>query len=315
MHILIRKSILACLFLFSVLCNAYASENFSSQDDSLGIVVTQNSTFLMPGQELEIKVFATCNSKNKINKINIGGMGIPLNKEGIATLKMTGGSIGLHEIPVAVSFKNSSGRILEKSHTVRYTVGQANASVALDKMNILYIGFENPVTVAATGGTDDKVTVSISGGGMITKVGKGKYLVRVTTLSDNCIISVAVDGKMAGTSQFRVRNIPQPTGHIGGVVSGDSVLLNSFINQAGISAGYSGFGIDVNYSVVSHTLIINNDNNIKTFNVQGPAFTTEVRQFLIKNLKPGSIVTVGNLLAIAPVGGSMKLLPLVYFIK
>ena len=40
---------------------------------------------------------------------------------------------------------------------IDYTVGQANASIALDKMNVLYIGVENPISVAASGGGDDKI--------------------------------------------------------------------------------------------------------------------------------------------------------------
>ena len=43
----------------------------------------------------------------------------------------------------------------------------ANASIALDKMNVLYIGVDNPITIAASGGGDDKVQASITGGGGI----------------------------------------------------------------------------------------------------------------------------------------------------
>ena len=98
-------------------------------------------------------------------------------------------------------------------------VGSANASIALDKMNVLYIGVNNPVTIAASGGGDDKVNVSITGGGgSISKVGAGKYIVKVSQQSDDCRINVSVDGKVVGASQFRVRQIPGAQATVGGFI-------------------------------------------------------------------------------------------------
>ena len=61
-------------------------------------------------------------------------------------------------------------QIIEK--IVEYTVGMANASIALDEMNVLYIGYDNNVTIAASGGGDDKVQASITGGGGIFDKGR-----------------------------------------------------------------------------------------------------------------------------------------------
>ena len=51
---------------------------------------------------------------------------------------------------------------------------------SLDKMNVLYIGVDNPVTIAASGGGDDKVKASITGGGgVLTESRGGKYIATV----------------------------------------------------------------------------------------------------------------------------------------
>ena len=62
-----------------------------------------------------------------------------------------------HSVPVTISYIDQDGKAQTITKTVEYTVGQANASIALDKMNVLYIGVDNPVTIAASGGGDDKV--------------------------------------------------------------------------------------------------------------------------------------------------------------
>ena len=81
-------------------------------------------------------------------------------------------------MPVRISFFNqTTGKNEVQEVTVEYTVGSANASIALDKMNVLYIGVDNPVTIAASGGGDDKVNAVISSGSL-TRVGNGKMCIR-----------------------------------------------------------------------------------------------------------------------------------------
>ncbi len=73
-------------------------------------------------------------------------------------IKHAAGGVGSHTVPVKISFFNqTTGKQEVREVNVEYTVGSANASIALDKMNVLYIGVDNPVTIAASGGGDDKV--------------------------------------------------------------------------------------------------------------------------------------------------------------
>ena len=87
-------------------------------------------------------------------------------------------------------------------------------------MNVLYIGVDNPLSVAASNGSDDEVSVSLSGGeGSLSKVSTGLYNVRVTSITDDLSINVYVNKVKAGTSSFRVRNLPIPAGSIAGLSS------------------------------------------------------------------------------------------------
>ena len=285
--------------------------------DAFEAIVGQNAKYLMPGQELEITAGLGAFSKSKLPEISIGGSRVTLNEKGMAVFKTSAGTIGHHTVPVNVSFLDQDGKPQSKTFNVEYTVGQANASIALDKMNVLYVGVDNPISVAASGGGDDKVQVSISGGGgSLSKIGAGKYNVRVSSPTDECIISVSVDGKVAGSSRFRVRNIPAPTGTIGGLASGANVNAGAFRAQAGVGAYIKDFPFDIQYDVVSYSISVDNDEgDIVSENVQGVYFSPRAKQIINGNVKPGRTVTIDELRARGPDGRVFKIPSLVYYIQ
>jgi gliding motility-associated protein GldM len=284
--------------------------------DAFEAIVGQNSKYLMPGQELEITAGLGAFSKSKLPTISIGGSNVGLNEKGMAIYKMAAGGIGSHKIPVTVSFVDQDNKPQTKTFDVEYTVGQSNASIALDKMNVLYIGVDNPVTIAASGGGDDKVQVSITGGsGSLTKVGTGKYIARVGSVTDDCRITVSVDGKVAGASQFRVRTVPTPQAYVGGQQSGASVSASVLANQAGIAAGIKDFPFELKYSISEYQVVgLNDDGDVIKANGNGAEFTPQARK-LISMAKPGDQISIGNLYCIGPDGRRMKLPALIYNIN
>ncbi len=285
--------------------------------DSYGAVIGQSSNYLMPGQQIDITAGVGAFSKKAQPTIVIGGSNIQIGEDGAAHTTIPGGGIGQHSIPVSITFMNQeTGKPQTINKDVQYTVGQANASIALEKMNVLYIGVDNPVSIAASGGGDDKVHVSIAGGGgSYTKVGAGKYHFRVNTVTDDCKISVTVDGKLAGVSQFRVRTIPRPVATVGGFESGDNVTAGAFRAQSGVAAWIKDFPFQLKYSVTSFTLSADNDEgDIDEALCTGNIWSPKAQQ-IIKNLKAGRMVTIDNIRAVGEDGRNQKLPSLVYYIK
>jgi gliding motility-associated protein GldM len=285
--------------------------------DAFEAIVGQNSKYLMPGQELEINAGLGAFSKSKVPTITIGGANVPVNEKGMALYKTAAGSIGQHTIPVTVAFVDQDGKPQTRTFNVEYTVGQSNASIALDKMNVLYIGVDNPVSIAASGGGDDKVQASISGGGgSISRMGSGKWNVKVTSPTEEAIITVTVDGKVAGSSRFRVRNIPAPTGTIGAFPSGETINAGAFKAQAGVGAYIKDFPFDIKYDVVSYSVTIDNDEgDVETADCQGSYWSANAKRIIDRNAKPQRMVTIDNLRARGPDGRTFKLGSLVYYLK
>jgi gliding motility-associated protein GldM len=279
-------------------------------------IVGQNSNYLMPGQELTINAGVGAFSTDARPQISIGGVGVPVSENGVALWKTTASAIGTRTVPINIRYIDQDGNPQTINETISYTVGQANASIALDRMNVLYVGVDNPVSIAASGGGDDKVQASIvGGGGSLTKVGAGKYIARVNNVTDDCKITVSVDGKIAGASMFRVRTIPDPVGTVGGFASGDNVNAGAFKSQAGVGAYIKDFLFDLKYTVTGFTLVGDTeDGDLVEAASTGNTWSSQARA-LISRLKPGATVTIDNIRAMGPDGRSRKLPSLVYYIK
>jgi gliding motility-associated protein GldM len=184
-------------------------------------------------------------------------------------------------------------------------------------MNVLYIGVDNPVTIAASGGGDDKVQANISGGGgSLTKVGSGKYIARVSSQADNCTITVNVEGRLAGQQTFRVRNIPQAQCYVGGKPSGANVSAGEFRAQGGVGAGIKDFPFELSYDVTSFTFSVDTDDgDIVPVHVIGANFSPAVRNAMNAHLKAGKMVTIDDIMVRGPDGRTLPAASLIYYIK
>jgi len=114
------------------------------------------------------------------------------------------------------------------------------ASVAADKMNIFYIGIDNPITVAMAGVPTDKVKVTCDNA-EIENLGNGHYNLRVKEIGDK-IIKVT-NGKHTQEITYRVKRIPDPVATISNTTGG-SISLWSFQQQKGIDVRLNGFPIE-----------------------------------------------------------------------
>ena len=225
--------------------------------DQVGVLVGQNSNYLMPGQQLQITAGVGAYSSAAAPSISINGSNVSVaNGQGTYTTTVSGA--GEHTVNVNVSFRDENNKIQTKSVPVKYTVGTpGGAAVMLDKMNVFYIGLDNPVTISSgTGWDKTKVTMT---GGTISPAGgaPGKFNVRVSN-PGAASITVNADGK-ASTYPFRVKRIPDPILMVGPSKGGrlQSVV---FKNQQFCRADLENFEFDARFNVVSATVYFSGAN-------------------------------------------------------
>jgi gliding motility-associated protein GldM len=285
--------------------------------DAYSVLVGQSSNYVMPGQTISVNAGIGAYSKSSTGtSISIGGSSVPLT-DGVAVKEITAGGAGTYSIPVRISYINqSTGKQEEQVKNIEYTVGTpGGASVGLDKMNVFYVGVDNPITVASSTGWD-KTKVSIAGGGgaLVSAGGAGKYNVRVSSVTDDCSITVTADGKPS-TFKYRVRTVPGAAAYVGGAPSGDNIPASTFKAQGGVGAGIKDFPFDLKYTVASFLISTDSDDgDIIEAAVQGNTFSGNA-QNVLRQVKPGKTVYIDNIRVIGPDGQNKKVPSLVYYIK
>ncbi|MDB5201603.1 MAG: gliding motility protein GldM [Ferruginibacter sp.] len=263
--------------------------------DQVGVLVGQSSNYVMPGEPISITAGVGAYSSAAKPTIVINGSSVPVTN-GQGTYTTTASGAGEHTVSVNVTFIDENGKPQTKPETVKYTVGTpGGAAVMPDKMNVFYIGVDNPVTIGSPTGWD-KTKVSISSGSIS---GSGsKQTVRVSSIG-NVTVNVTADGK---TTQFpfRVKRIPDPVFKVG---SGKARIATvEFKSQQSCRADLENFDFDLRYSVVSATVYFSGANfpttQVGTINGNSLAPVSA----LIARCGPGSNVTFVNIKVSGPDG-------------
>ncbi len=116
-----------------------------------------------------------------------------------------------------IEMLNGSGEKVHRDFTQKYTVVAPGATVSADIMNVLYAGYDNPMSVSVPGVPSNRLRVNLSGG-KLTKTGEGKYIAHPDTPGGESVVTVAVDNEgrtqEMGKFSFRVRKLPDPTAFI-----------------------------------------------------------------------------------------------------
>lgn len=166
-------------------------------------------------------------------------------------------------------------------------------------LNYFYIGVDNPIAVIGNRITDN-YTVTISGGGaMITKESANNYIVKATTVTDECkVVIIGKNGKVILKKDFKVRVIREPVATLSGIkdttVSRNRILLNPFLSIV-IPNCY----FQLNYKVLSFSAtFINESDSIYTTAIDNLLSLEQMK--LIKEAVAGSKIYFDNIRAIGP---------------
>jgi gliding motility-associated protein GldM len=273
--------------------------------DQFAALVGQSSNYVMPGEKIEITAGVGAYSKAAQPQITINGQGQPLDADGRAVYTLTASGGGNHTVPVNVTYVKPDGTKETKSFNVPYTVGTpGGAAVMLDKMNVFYIGVENPVTISSGTGWD-KTHASITSGSLTPAGGgPGKFIVKVSTVGKTTI-NVNVDGKNS-SYEFRIKRIPDPILKVG-PSSGGRLQSVVFKNQQFCRADLENFDFDARFAVVSATIYFSGANfpGVQTATITGGNLggVTQLAKCI-----PGTSVTFDNVKVKGP-DGEVRTIP------
>ena len=110
---------------------------------------------------------------------------------------------------------NSGNGVIRRDFTQKYSVVSPLATVSATMMNVLYAGYDNPISISVPGVPSNMISARLkNGGGTLTRSGNG-FICKPTNVGENVVIAVTAnqEGKQQsmGDYEFRVRQLPDPT--------------------------------------------------------------------------------------------------------
>lgn len=198
----------------------WASAKIEITMDAFMPAVSPKKAYLIVGETYEADVFLASYSKTANNiTLAVNGGTLPL-KEGVGRYTASAGATGVQRYSVTASVKNpNTGEVKTFKKDFEYEVGQRSATVSADKMNVFYIGVDNPVTVSAAGVSSNQLQVSGSGPITLSPNGTNKYTVRASSVGE-ATITLSAPGLAASQFKFRCKRIPDPVVKLANKTSG-----------------------------------------------------------------------------------------------
>jgi gliding motility-associated protein GldM len=268
------------------------------------IVVLEKSVFFQ-GEAVKGKIILGKFDPKLIAKsVVVNGSSVPA-LAGQANFSFGSGSIGEHPISGSFNF-DENGKVISLPIKDKYVVvaRPKSATISADKMNVVYRGVVNPMTISFAGISADKVKASAPGlsptgtpGAYSMRPGTGTEVVInvVGTLPDNSIVS---DRKT-----YRIKGIPGPSGTIRGEM-GTVKGPKSSLEISTIGAKLVDFDFEVGLDVVGFNFKVS---GMPTVVVQGNRLNAQCKSVLSK-VGRGDQVTISEIKT-KLVGAGSYLLP------
>ena len=210
--------------IYSILLGKAAVEASSMKNFTALVVLDKNAYY--QGEKVTGKVVL---GKYDANTKPTSFQGPGKLENGQAIISLTAGGVGEQKINGKFTFVQD-GETIPLAFEGKYVVVPRpnSATISADKMNVVYRGVANPISISFAGVAADKVTASAPG---LKSVGAGKYVMNPGA-GNEAVINVTgtlPDGsKVSDKKTFRIKGIPGPVGTIRGemgVVKGPKTSL------------------------------------------------------------------------------------------
>ncbi|MFM7023546.1 MAG: gliding motility protein GldM [Flavobacteriales bacterium] len=164
-------------------------------------------------------------------------------KDGFGKFSSLGSSVGEHTWKGVVRIPHPNpkrkGEFLTYPFENKYLVAQPSAVVSVDKMNVMYLGPENPISISVPGIASDKIQPQIDNGTLM-RTGDGKFMAKPSRLGlAKITVYAEVNGQKVnlGQMEFRVKSLPTPRAFYFDKSGKQSYTLIEFKKKIAVSKG------------------------------------------------------------------------------
>lgn len=274
--------------------------------DAIEARVVAPTSYITSGDEYTADIFVSAHSSTQNPEVIVGGsQKIPV-EGGVGKYTVRTSSEGLQEFKGVINVKAPDGSIKPYPFAGNYMVARPSMAISPTKMNVFYIGVENPVDISVAGAAPTDVTATVSGGGgSIINKGQGHYIVKVAS-GNECSVNVAVKNKSGasksmGAMKFRVKKVPSPQASFAGVIGDGKVSKGELLAAGGVIPKLEDFVFDLKFPVVSWNMSVYVNGSYADYSAQGPSATGAMKDILSK-VKIGQKVLIEEVKVQCPDG-------------
>ena len=322
----------------SELYSKISAEDFKF--DKLEAKVVASSNYIVQGADYEADLFVAAYSTTEKPRITVGPSSsfdtitktfrtpdvtkVDSIVNGMGRYKMRGSALGEKKLTTLIEVKKP-GRDGTKPDDYKryfkefsYLVAKPSVVVSPTKMNVFYIGVENPVDVSVSGFSADKVMASITGGASIVKKGgnSSEYIVKVSKVGDVSInVSVKDGGKTKGMGSvsFRCKTVPDPVAKVAKLKGGE-IQKELLAAQEYVIAEMENFDFQLEYKITGFTVSALVDGFFVSKITTGNRFSDEQKRIL-QNSRKNQKIYIEDVSARGPDGKTRKLSPIIFNVK
>ena len=212
-----------------------------------------------------------------------------------------------------IVMKNGNGETIRREFSQPYTVVEPSATVSATLMNMLYAGYQNPISVSVPGVAAGKINLSMTNGSL-TKQAPGKYIAVPSKVGEDVTFTVTAENEgrqqEMGKFTFHVRKLPDPTAYIqytdaagnAARFKGGRLAKQAILASKGIGAAIDDGLLDIPFRVIGfETRFVDNMGNVIPEVSNSPDFTARQKE-VIRTLNRGKFFNITRVRVVGPDG-------------
>lgn len=181
--------------------------------NQLSAFVVPQSRMVMQGTPYRADIILAAVDTTQRPRIVIDGKELPLDKNGLFERI---GSLGRNEFSGFIEVMGRDGTPFKREFKEEFIVMEPMATIAPLLMDVVYAGYQNPISISVPGVAPQDVVATVTSGGTLTKPGKD-WVATPSTSQIGQKFTISVSARMNGAmrsiaqKEFRIRALPDPT--------------------------------------------------------------------------------------------------------
>ncbi|NQU86411.1 MAG: gliding motility protein GldM [Mariniphaga sp.] len=286
--------------------------------NSLAAQVIADSKVVIQGDEFVAQIFLAAEDTAQSPEIYVNGQLLEM-EGGKGIYRAAATEPGTFNWSGVIRYRTPEGIFQEYEFDHEYQVTEPSYTVAATKMNVFYLGVDNPITASIGSVPKENIRVEMTNGRIIERndslfVNPNDEDIQGRNTVVSLFATVGGAERFMGSTEWRVKMVPDPVAQIAGISGGDITRARLQVED-GVAAVLEDFDFDFKYTVTQFVLGVQNaEGYTSNFESNSNRFTQEQKnQF--GRLAIGSYIFIDNIKALGDDGSTRDLDPIVFKIQ